>query len=82
MTSQLETRRHYRSLFSLTVRAHLDDTLAEFRHLVHIHLPQLEVAHMRCVLEKYYNELKLLVSDDKTLREIGFYRSNKVMFAT
>ena len=33
---------------------------------------------MRCVLEKYYNELKPLSDDSRTLKADGFFKSNKV----
>ena len=34
---------------------------------------------LRIVLEGVYSELKLLNSSDKSLKELGFFRSNKVI---
>ena len=41
----------------VTVRAYLAQTVGEFRQLVHERLAA-PLASMRCVLEKYYNELR------------------------
>ena len=61
----------------VTVRAYLSQTLAEFRHLVCQTL-DVPADNMRFVLEKHYNELKLLTSPEATLKSEGFYKTNKV----
>lgn len=38
----------------------------------------LDPDRMRVVLERYYNDLRPLTSDTKTLKMEGFFRSNKV----
>uniref|UniRef100_A0A8C2RWK8 Ubiquitin carboxyl-terminal hydrolase 47 n=1 Tax=Capra hircus TaxID=9925 RepID=A0A8C2RWK8_CAPHI len=58
----------------ITVRAYLNET---FKQLVSkaIHLP---AETMRIVLERCYNDLRLLTVPSKTLKAEGFFRSNKV----
>ena len=37
--------------------------------------------NMRCVLERFHNDLKLLNNPTKTLKSEGFYKTNKVRYA-
>ena len=78
----------------VTVRAYLKQTLGEFKELVRQRLGLggdgggadggadggggAAPVVMRCVLEKYYNELKPLSDDSRTLKADGFFKSNKV----
>nr|XP_020645566.1 ubiquitin carboxyl-terminal hydrolase 47 isoform X3 [Pogona vitticeps] len=61
----------------ISVRAYLNQTVTEFKHLVSkaVHLP---AETMRVVLERCYNDLRLLSVANKTLKAEGFFRSNKV----
>uniref|UniRef100_A0A8C0SZG0 Ubiquitin carboxyl-terminal hydrolase 47 n=1 Tax=Canis lupus familiaris TaxID=9615 RepID=A0A8C0SZG0_CANLF len=61
----------------VTVRAYLNQTVTEFKQLISkaIHLP---AETMRIVLERCYNDLRLLTVPSKTLKAEGFFRSNKV----
>ncbi|XP_061466402.1 ubiquitin carboxyl-terminal hydrolase 47 isoform X2 [Rhineura floridana] len=61
----------------ISVRAYLNQTVTEFKHLISktIHLP---AETMRVVLERCYNDLRLLNVANKTLKAEGFFRSNKV----
>ena len=61
----------------ITVRAYLNQTVTEFKQLISkaIHLP---AETMRIVLERCYNDLRLLTVPSKTLKAEGFFRSNKV----
>nr|XP_060622877.1 ubiquitin carboxyl-terminal hydrolase 47 isoform X3 [Anolis sagrei ordinatus] len=61
----------------ISVRAYLNQTVTEFKHLISkaIHLP---AETMRVVLERCYNDLRLLSVANKTLKAEGFFRSNKV----
>ncbi|KAH0620880.1 hypothetical protein JD844_021747 [Phrynosoma platyrhinos] len=61
----------------ISVRAYLNQTVTEFKHLISktIHLP---AETMRVVLERCYNDLRLLNVANKTLKTEGFFRSNKV----
>ncbi|KAM5247639.1 ubiquitin carboxyl-terminal hydrolase 47 isoform 6-T6 [Ctenodactylus gundi] len=61
----------------VTVRAYLNQTVTEFKQLISkaIHLP---AETMRIVLERCYNDLRLLSVPSKTLKAEGFFRSNKV----
>ncbi|XP_037593495.1 ubiquitin carboxyl-terminal hydrolase 47 [Cebus imitator] len=61
----------------ITVRAYLNQTVTEFKQLISkaIHLP---AETMRIVLERCYNDLRLLSVPSKTLKAEGFFRSNKV----
>ncbi|XP_060033140.1 ubiquitin carboxyl-terminal hydrolase 47 isoform X2 [Erinaceus europaeus] len=60
-----------------TVRAYLNQTVTEFKQLISkaVHLP---ADTMRVVLERCYNDLRLLTVPSKTLKAEGFFRSNKV----
>lgn len=42
----------------------------------------LDPDRMRVVLERYYNDLRPLTSDTKTLKMEGFFRSNKVSWTS
>ncbi|KAK7833394.1 hypothetical protein U0070_017393 [Myodes glareolus] len=61
----------------ITVRAYLNQTVTEFKQLISkaSHLP---AEPMRIVLERCYNDLRLLSVPSKTLKAEGFFRSNKV----
>ncbi|ERE80115.1 ubiquitin carboxyl-terminal hydrolase 47 isoform 2 [Cricetulus griseus] len=61
----------------ITVRAYLNQTVTEFKQLISkaTHLPS---ESMRIVLERCYNDLRLLSVPSKTLKAEGFFRSNKV----
>ncbi|XP_073434473.1 ubiquitin carboxyl-terminal hydrolase 47 isoform X1 [Dendrobates tinctorius] len=61
----------------VSVRAYLSQTIQEFKQLISksIDLPP---EHMRVVLERCYNDLRLLSVPNKTLKAEGFFRSNKV----
>ncbi|KAL4232665.1 Ubiquitin carboxyl-terminal hydrolase 47 [Mactra antiquata] len=60
-----------------TVRAYLVQTVEEFKQLISQVLG-LKDANMRCVLERFHNDLKLLFSPMKTLKSEGFFKTNKV----
>ncbi|ELT97116.1 hypothetical protein CAPTEDRAFT_213864 [Capitella teleta] len=61
---------------ALTIRAYHSQTMAEFRQMVADKFGgQLDPDKMRCVRERY-NELKLL--GDRTIKQEGFIKSNKV----
>ncbi|KAK9410000.1 ubiquitin carboxyl-terminal hydrolase 47 [Crotalus adamanteus] len=61
----------------ISVRAYLNQTVTEFKYLISkaVHLP---AETMRVVLERCYNDLRLLAVANKTLKAEGFFRSNKV----
>ncbi|XP_015277116.1 PREDICTED: ubiquitin carboxyl-terminal hydrolase 47 isoform X2 [Gekko japonicus] len=61
----------------VSVRAYLNQTVTEFKYLISkaVHLP---AETMRVVLERCYNDLRLLNVANKTLKAEGFFRSNKV----
>ncbi|KAG9475926.1 hypothetical protein GDO78_004010 [Eleutherodactylus coqui] len=61
----------------VSVRAYLSQSIQEFKQLISksIDLPP---EHMRIVLERCYNDLRLLSVPNKTLKAEGFFRSNKV----
>ncbi|KAM5137776.1 ubiquitin carboxyl-terminal hydrolase 47 isoform 4-T4 [Mantella aurantiaca] len=61
----------------VSVRAYLSQTIQEFKQLISktIDLPW---DPMRIVLERCYNDLRLLTVPNKTLKAEGFFRSNKV----
>ncbi|XP_058016011.1 ubiquitin carboxyl-terminal hydrolase 47 isoform X2 [Ahaetulla prasina] len=61
----------------VSVRAYLNQTVSEFKYLISkaVHLP---AETMRIVLERCYNDLRLLNVANKTLKAEGFFRSNKV----
>ncbi|XP_073203701.1 ubiquitin carboxyl-terminal hydrolase 47 isoform X1 [Lepidochelys kempii] len=62
---------------SISVRAYLNQTVTEFKELISkaVRLP---AETMRVVLERCYNDLRLLSVGNKTLKAEGFFRSNKV----
>ncbi|XP_038261077.1 ubiquitin carboxyl-terminal hydrolase 47 isoform X2 [Dermochelys coriacea] len=62
---------------SISVRAYLNQTVTEFKELISkaVRLP---AETMRVVLERCYNDLRLLSVGSKTLKAEGFFRSNKV----
>uniref|UniRef100_A0A8C6XV68 Ubiquitin carboxyl-terminal hydrolase 47 n=1 Tax=Naja naja TaxID=35670 RepID=A0A8C6XV68_NAJNA len=61
----------------ISVRAYLNQTVTEFKYLISkaVHLL---AETMRVVLERCYNDLRLLNVANKTLKAEGFFRSNKV----
>jgi ubiquitin carboxyl-terminal hydrolase 47 len=60
-----------------TVRAYLVQTVQEFKTLV-AQVLALNEEDMRCVLERFHNDLKLLHMPNKTLKSEGFFKTNKV----
>ncbi|XP_064085463.1 ubiquitin carboxyl-terminal hydrolase 47-like isoform X9 [Macrobrachium nipponense] len=60
-----------------TLRGSLSMTVRELKELVGRAL-NLNPDTMRIVLERYYNDLRPLSTDSKTLKVEGFYRSNKI----
>uniref|UniRef100_A0A8C3HT49 Ubiquitin carboxyl-terminal hydrolase 47 n=1 Tax=Chrysemys picta bellii TaxID=8478 RepID=A0A8C3HT49_CHRPI len=62
---------------SISVRAYLNQTVTEFKQLISkaVRLP---AETMRVILERCYNDLRLLNVGNKTLKAEGFFRSNKV----
>nr|XP_045000810.1 ubiquitin carboxyl-terminal hydrolase 47 isoform X2 [Jaculus jaculus] len=61
----------------ITVRAYLNQTVTEFKQLIS-KATGLPAETMRVVLERCYNDLRLLGAPSKTLKAEGFFRSNKV----
>ncbi|XP_069479744.1 ubiquitin carboxyl-terminal hydrolase 47 isoform X2 [Ambystoma mexicanum] len=61
----------------VSVRAYLNQTVMEFKQLVS-KAAELSPETMRIVLERCYNDLRLLNVPNKTLKAEGFFRSNKV----
>uniref|UniRef100_A0A8C9U9M2 Ubiquitin carboxyl-terminal hydrolase 47 n=1 Tax=Scleropages formosus TaxID=113540 RepID=A0A8C9U9M2_SCLFO len=61
----------------VSVRAYLNQTVAEFKQLI-AQATGLSADTMRVVLERCYNDLRLLYVPNKTLKAEGFFRSNKV----
>ncbi|XP_043938661.1 ubiquitin carboxyl-terminal hydrolase 47 [Protopterus annectens] len=61
----------------ISVRAYLNQTVLEFKQLIS-QATDLPVETMRVVLERCYNDLRLLNVLNKTLKMEGFFRSNKV----
>ncbi|XP_068947330.1 ubiquitin carboxyl-terminal hydrolase 47 isoform X4 [Petaurus breviceps papuanus] len=61
----------------VSIRAYLNQTVTEFKQFISktIHLP---AETMRIVLERCYNDLRLLNVPSKTLKAEGFFRSNKI----
>ncbi|XP_041445314.1 ubiquitin carboxyl-terminal hydrolase 47 isoform X1 [Xenopus laevis] len=61
----------------VSVRAYLSQTIIEFKQLISksVDLPP---DSMRVILERCYNDLRLLNVANKTLKAEGFFRSNKV----
>ncbi|XP_026124247.1 ubiquitin carboxyl-terminal hydrolase 47 isoform X1 [Carassius auratus] len=61
----------------VSVRAYLNQTIIEFKQLI-AQATGLCAETMRIVLERCYNDLRLLYVPNKTLKAEGFFRSNKV----
>ncbi|XP_029316325.1 ubiquitin carboxyl-terminal hydrolase 47 isoform X2 [Cottoperca gobio] len=61
----------------VSVRAYLNQTITEFKQLI-AQTTGLSAESMRVVLERCYNDLRLLYVPNKTLKAEGFFRSNKV----
>ncbi|KAK0135371.1 Ubiquitin carboxyl-terminal hydrolase 47 [Merluccius polli] len=61
----------------ISVRAFLNQTITEFNKLI-AQATGLSADTMRVVLERCYNDLRLLCVPNKTLKAEGFFRSNKV----
>uniref|UniRef100_A0AAY4BHH6 Ubiquitin carboxyl-terminal hydrolase 47 n=1 Tax=Denticeps clupeoides TaxID=299321 RepID=A0AAY4BHH6_9TELE len=61
----------------LSVRAYLNQTVTEFKQLI-AQATGLPAETMRIVLERCYNDIRLLYVPNKTLKAEGFFRSNKV----
>ncbi|KAM8877352.1 ubiquitin carboxyl-terminal hydrolase 47 isoform 1-T1 [Synchiropus picturatus] len=61
----------------ISVRAYLNQTVSEFKRLIS-KATGLSADTMRVVLERCYNDLRLLFVPSKTLKAEGFFRSNKV----
>ncbi|XP_047662512.1 ubiquitin carboxyl-terminal hydrolase 47 isoform X1 [Tachysurus fulvidraco] len=61
----------------VSVRAYLNQTITEFKQLI-AQATGLFAETMRVVLERCYNDLRLLYVPNKTLKAEGFFRSNKV----
>ncbi|XP_036399322.1 ubiquitin carboxyl-terminal hydrolase 47 isoform X2 [Megalops cyprinoides] len=61
----------------VSVRAYLNQTVTEFKQLI-AQATGLSAETMRVVLERCYNDLRLLYVPNKTLKAEGFFRSNKV----
>ncbi|TKS70173.1 Ubiquitin carboxyl-terminal hydrolase 47 [Collichthys lucidus] len=61
----------------ISVRAYLNQTITEFKQLI-AQATGLSAETMRVVLERCYNDLRLLFVPNKTLKAEGFFRSNKV----
>uniref|UniRef100_A0A672LS56 Ubiquitin carboxyl-terminal hydrolase 47 n=1 Tax=Sinocyclocheilus grahami TaxID=75366 RepID=A0A672LS56_SINGR len=61
----------------VSVRAYLNQTITEFKQLI-AQATGLCAETMRVVLERCYNDLRLLYVPNKTLKAEGFFRSNKV----
>ncbi|KAM4617204.1 ubiquitin carboxyl-terminal hydrolase 47 isoform 2-T2 [Discoglossus pictus] len=61
----------------VSVRAYLSETVVEFKQLISKSI-DLPLENMRVVLERCYNDLRLLTVANKTLKAEGFFRSNKV----
>ncbi|XP_015770740.1 PREDICTED: ubiquitin carboxyl-terminal hydrolase 47-like [Acropora digitifera] len=62
----------------VNVRPLLNSTAKDLHILIHERF-DLPLETLRVVLEGSYNELKLLDRSDKSLKELGFFRSNKVI---
>nr|XP_055070015.1 ubiquitin carboxyl-terminal hydrolase 47 isoform X3 [Misgurnus anguillicaudatus] len=61
----------------VSVRAYLNQSITEFKQLI-AQATGLCADTMRVVLERCYNDLRLLYVPNKTLKAEGFFRSNKV----
>uniref|UniRef100_A0A8C5Q3U5 Ubiquitin carboxyl-terminal hydrolase 47 n=1 Tax=Leptobrachium leishanense TaxID=445787 RepID=A0A8C5Q3U5_9ANUR len=64
-------------ILPVSVRAYLSQTVTEFKQLISKNT-DLPPDNMRVVLERCYNDLRLLSVPNKTLKAEGFFRSNKV----
>lgn len=62
------------------LRGSLNMTVRELKEMIGRSL-NMNPDTMRVVLERYYNDLRPLTADTKTLKMEGFYRSNKVWIA-
>uniref|UniRef100_A0A671Q5E2 Ubiquitin carboxyl-terminal hydrolase 47 n=1 Tax=Sinocyclocheilus anshuiensis TaxID=1608454 RepID=A0A671Q5E2_9TELE len=62
----------------VSVRAYLNQTITEFKQLI-AQATGLCAETMRVVLERCYNDLRLLYVPNKTLKAEGFFRSNKTI---
>uniref|UniRef100_A0A674F3F3 Ubiquitin carboxyl-terminal hydrolase 47 n=1 Tax=Salmo trutta TaxID=8032 RepID=A0A674F3F3_SALTR len=60
----------------VSIRAYLNQSITEFKQL--IAQVKLSAETMRVVLERCYNDLRLVYVPNKTLKAEGFFRSNKV----
>ncbi|XP_019911257.2 ubiquitin carboxyl-terminal hydrolase 47 isoform X3 [Esox lucius] len=61
----------------VSLRAYLNQSVTEFKQLI-AQATGLSAETMRVVLERCYNDLRLLYVPNKTLKAEGFFRSNKV----
>ncbi|XP_038049001.1 ubiquitin carboxyl-terminal hydrolase 47-like [Patiria miniata] len=61
----------------ISLRSYVNTTIQDFKTQI-AEVTGLKVETMRVVWEKYYNDLKPLVSGHKTLKNEGFLKSNKV----
>ncbi|KAK6294582.1 hypothetical protein J4Q44_G00354120 [Coregonus suidteri] len=61
----------------VSIRAYLNQSITEFKQLI-AQATELSAETMRVVLERCYNDLRLLYVPNKTLKAEGFFRSNKV----
>ncbi|OWF37661.1 ubiquitin carboxyl-terminal hydrolase 47-like [Mizuhopecten yessoensis] len=61
----------------ISVRAYNPQSVAEFKEIVSEVL-DVPVTNMRCVLERFHNDLRYLWMPHKTLKAEGFFKSNKV----
>ncbi|KAL1007232.1 hypothetical protein UPYG_G00083780 [Umbra pygmaea] len=61
----------------ISLRAYLNQSVTEFKQLI-AQATELSAENMRVVLERCYNDLRLLQVPNKTLKAEGFFRSNKV----
>ena len=59
------------------VRASQSQTVWQFKEFLGRAL-NMDASKLRIVQDRYYNDLKALTSDNKMLRDEGFYRANKV----
>lgn len=61
----------------VSVRAYHAQTVSEFKRMV-AEVLSVSEDKMRCVLERFHNDLKFLSVPNKTLKAEGFFKSNKV----